>query len=132
MNFNGMMLLPTELTLRTTKDGVRMVSQPVKEVETLCTLAGSWKNLTQQEANEAMRRFANPDCLRVRVTMKLSHATDARISLGRQNIVDYDLNGTTVNGWFYSPQDPTSTELTADIFIDRTSIEVFIDGGLYS
>ena len=132
MNFNGMMLLPTELTLRTTKDGVRMVSQPVKEVETLCTLANNWKNLTQQEANEAMRRFANPDCLRVRVTMKLSHTTDARISLGRQNIVDYDLNGTTVNGWFYSPQDPTSTELTADIFIDRTSIEVFIDGGLYS
>ena len=64
--------------------------------------------------------------------MSLSHATDARITLGRQNLVDYDLNGNTVNGWFYSPQDPTSTELTADIFIDRTSIEVFIDGGLYS
>ena len=33
---------------------------------------------------------------------------------------------------FYSPQDPTSMELSADIYIDRTSIEVFIDGGLYS
>ncbi len=132
MHFNGMMLLPTELTLRTTKDGVRLVSQPVREVETLCTPAGSWSGLTQQEANEAMKPFADPDRLRVRVTLKLSHATDARITLGRQNLVDYDLNGTTVNGWFYSPQDPTSTELTADIFIDRTSIEVFIDGGLYS
>lgn len=132
MHFNGMMLLPTELTLRTTKDGVRLISQPVKEVETLCTSAGSWTDLDQQKADEVMKPFANPDRLRVRVTLKLSHATDARISLGRQNLVDYDLNGTTVNGWFYSPQDPTSTELTADIFIDRTSIEVFIDGGLFS
>lgn len=132
MHFNGMMLLPTELTLRTTKDGVRLVSRPVREVETLCTPAGSWTDLTQEQADEAMKPFADPDRLRVRVTMKLSHATDARITLGRRNLVDYDLNGTTVNGWFYSPQDPTSTEITADIFIDRTSIEVFIDGGLYS
>lgn len=132
MHFNGMMLLPTELTLRTTKDGVRLVSAPVKEVETLCTPVGSWKNLTQQEANEVMKPFANADRLRIRVTLQLSHATDARISLARQNLLDYDLNGTTVNGWFYSPQDPTSTEITADIFIDRTSVEAFIDGGLYS
>lgn len=132
MNFNGMMLLPTELTLRTTKDGVRLVSTPVREVETLCTAVGSWSNLSQQQADEALIPFANPDCLRMHVTLQLSHATDARITLGRQNLLDYDLNGTTVNGWFYSPQDPTSTEITADIYIDRTSVEVFIDGGLYS
>ena len=29
-------------------------------------------------------------------------------------------------------RDSTSMELTADIYIDRTSIEVFIDGGAYS
>jgi sucrose-6-phosphate hydrolase SacC (GH32 family) len=33
---------------------------------------------------------------------------------------------------FYSPEDMTSMELSADIYIDRTSIEVFIDGGAYS
>ncbi len=42
------------------------------------------------------------------------------------------MNANTINGVFYSPQDMTSMELTADIFIDRTSIEVFIDGGVYS
>ncbi|KAA5548816.1 GH32 C-terminal domain-containing protein [Adhaeribacter rhizoryzae] len=26
----------------------------------------------------------------------------------------------------------TSTEITADIYLDRTSVEVFIDGGAYS
>ena len=35
MPFNQMMLLPTELTLRSTKDGIRMFNRPVKEVEML-------------------------------------------------------------------------------------------------
>ena len=47
-------------------------------------------------------------------------------------MIGYDMNSNTLNGHFYSPQDPTSMELSADIYIDRTSIEVFIDGGLYS
>jgi len=37
-----------------------------------------------------------------------------------------------VNGTFYSPADRTSMEISADIYIDRTSIEVFIDGGAFS
>ena len=47
-------------------------------------------------------------------------------------MIGYDMNSNTLNVRFYSPQDPTSMELSADIYIDRTSIEVFIDGGLYS
>lgn len=132
MPFNGMMLLPTELTLRSTKDGVRMVSYPVKEVEKLCTPAGKWSDLTQPEAEEAMKPFSDRDRLRLRATIELSHATDASICLSGQKLVNYDLNGTTINGWHYSPQDPTSMEITADIFIDRTSVEVFVDGGLFS
>ncbi len=132
MNFNGMMLLPTELSLRTTKDGVRLVSVPVKEVESLCTPVGKWSDLSQGEANAVMEPFASADRLRIRATLKLSHATDGRITLAGQNLLDYDLNGNTVNGWFYSPQDPTSTEISADIYIDRTSVEVFVDGGLHS
>jgi len=33
---------------------------------------------------------------------------------------------------FYSPEDMTSMELSADIYIDQTSIEVFIDDGAYA
>lgn len=132
MHFNGMMLLPTELTLRTTKDGPRLVSVPVREVEQICHLAGSWQNLDQRQADDVMKQFAGSDGLRIKVTIGLSHATDAYIAYGGQRILDYDMNGTTVNGWHYSPQNPTSMEISADIFIDRTSAEVFIDGGLFS
>ena len=132
MPFNGMMLLPTELTLQTTKEGIRLVNRPVKEVEALCHPVKAWQNLTSDEANSQLKEFYSADRLRIRTTFKLSHATSADFNLFGQRIIDYDMNGNTLNGRFYSPQDPTNMELTADIYVDRTSIEVFIDGGLYS
>ena len=62
----------------------------------------------------------------------MSHATDAGFNLFGQRIVGYDMNSNTINGVFYYPEDMTSMELSADIYIDRTSIEVFIDDGAYS
>lgn len=132
MDFNGMMLMPTELSLRTTKDGVRLVSKPVREMEELCVPAGSWTNLSQEKLAEVLAPFAKEGSLRIKATLSLSHATDATLRLGRQHLFGYDMNSTTVNGVFYSPQNPVSTEITADIYLDRTSAEVFVDGGLYS
>lgn len=132
MPFNGMMLLPTELTLRTTKDGVRLVSVPVEETESLFKSFGRWNSISSSDANLRIKEFQDSDCLRIKTTIKLSHATDAGFSLFGQNIISYDMNSNTLNDRFYSPQNPASMELNADIYIDRTSIEVFIDNGLYS
>ncbi|MFC3197263.1 glycoside hydrolase family 32 protein [Parapedobacter deserti] len=132
MPFNGMMLLPTELTLRTTKDGPRLFNVPVKETERLFMPMQQWRNLTSDKANRLMDQFDDADCLRIKTTFKLSHATNAGLNLFGQRIVDYDLNYNMLNGVFYSPEDMTSMEISADIYIDRTNIEVFIDGGAYS
>ena len=132
MPFNGMMTLPTELTLRTTKNGVRLASTPIAELDRLFRPLAEWRGLTPDEANRKLEKFGKTDRLRIRTTIELSHATDAGLSLDGQPIVAYDLNHNTLNGRFYSPQDPTSMRLTADIYLDRTSAEVFIDGGLYS
>jgi len=132
MPFNGMMMLPTELTLRTTKEGVRLYNVPVKETEQLFTPMHKWEALTSDQANSNLKEFYSSDVLRIKTTFKLSHATSAGINLFGQKIIDYDMNSNTINGVFYSPQDRTSMELTADIYVDRTSIEVFIDGGIYS
>ncbi|RQP14072.1 MAG: glycoside hydrolase family 32 protein, partial [Parapedobacter sp.] len=132
MPFNGMMLLPTELTLRTTKEGPRLFNVPVKETEQLFSSVRQWENLTSDQANELLDEFDRADGLRIKTTFKLSHATSAGFNLFGQRIIDYDLNFNTVNGTFYSPADRTSMEISADIYIDRTSIEVFIDGGAFS
>lgn len=132
MPFNGMMLLPTELQLRNTKNGVRLFSNPVKETEKLFQSAGKWSSLPAQQANEKLKSIASTDQFRIRTTMKLSHATSAGLSLFGQRILDYDMNSNLVNGVFYSPQDMTSMEIAADIYVDKTSVEVFIDNGAYS
>lgn len=132
MPFNGMMLLPTELTLRMTKDGPRLFNMPVKETQQLFSPVRQWENLTSDEANNLLDEFDSADKLLIKTTFKLSHATGAGFNLFGQRIVDYDLNSNTVNGTFYSPEDGTSMEISADIYIDRTSIEVFIDGGAFS
>ncbi len=132
MPFNGQMLLPTELTLRTTKNGVRLFSNPIKEVDGLQTLLVSKDNIRAGEGNEILRQYSDSAALRIKLTLKLSHATDAGLNLYGQNILRYDLNPNTVNGVFYSPEDMTSMEISADIIVDRTSFEVFVDGGAYS
>jgi fructan beta-fructosidase len=132
MPFNGMMLLPTELKLKTTKDGIRLFSEPIKEAGQLFENAGEWNNLSAKDANEKLSSFSNNDKIRIKTQIKLSHATSAGLNLFGQKLLDYDMNFNLVNGVFYSPEDMTSMEISADIYIDRTSIEVFIDGGAYS
>jgi fructan beta-fructosidase len=132
MPFNGMMLLPTELTLKTTKEGIRMFSVPVKETSGLFKSLQQWQTLTAEDANTKLKEFSNTNLLRIKTTIRLSHATSAGLNLFGQRILNYDMNSNLVNGVFYSPEDMTSMEITADIYIDKTSIEVFIDNGAYS
>ena len=130
--FNGMMMLPTELSLCTTKEGTRLISKPVKEVEQLFAKNGSWKNLTAEQANKYLEQYQDTDRIRIKARIKLSHATDAGLALNGQRIVNYDMNGNMLNGMFFSPEDRTSMTLSADIFIDRTSVEIFFDDGIYT
>ena len=137
MPFRGQMLLPTELTLRTTKDGIRLVSKPIAEVASLLKpLYTSEKALNGQEANYALNKAllqrGSEEGTFLRATLNLTYATSAGLRMNGHNIIDYDLNRNTINGQFYSPQDPTSLSLTMDVYVDRTSVEVFIDEGLYS
>jgi fructan beta-fructosidase len=132
MPFNQMMLLPTELTLRTTKDGIRMFNRPVREVEMLQGKVYSLESSDAGKAAEFLNQLKDSAALRIKTTLKLSHATDAGITLNGQTIFRYDLNFNQINGLFYSPDDPTSMEISADIIIDKTSVEVFVDDGAFS
>jgi fructan beta-fructosidase len=132
MPFNMMMLLPTELTLRTTKNGIRLFSRPVREIDRLQENCLTREKLTVEQANSLLEPFAQADALRIRARIKLSHATSAGLSLNGQTLLDYDLNFNLLNSVFYSPDDMTSLELSVDMIIDRTSVEIFVDGGAHS
>jgi len=130
--FNNLMLLPTELTLRTTKEGIRMFNVPVKEVDMLQEKEYAWEGLEANKASELLQQFSDKASIRIKATIKLSHSTDAGLNLYGQSIFKYDMNFNLINGLFYSPEDRTSMEISVDIIIDKTSIEVFVDGGAFS
>ena len=133
MPFRGMMLLPTELSLRQTADGLRLASQPVREVASLLRpVLDVPQALSARQAAESLQPHALSDGLHLRATLHFAHAVGGALELDGQRIVDYDLNHNLLGGRFYSSQDPTTMNLDVDIYIDRTSVEVFVDGGLYS
>lgn len=132
MPFNMLMLLPTQLTLRRTREGVRLFSYPVEEVSQLISQSNKWVNLSVEEANRAINMFQDESLLHIRFTLSLSHATGAGLDYHGQTLLNYDMNFNSVNGVFYSPEEMTSMEITADIYIDKTSVELFIDNGAYS
>jgi len=132
MPFKNMMLLPTELTLKSTKEGIRLFNTPVKEIDNLHENEIAWQNLNAEKASEALQQFNNPVSVRIKFKIKLSHSTDAGLLLSGQTIFKYDMNQNQINGLFYSPEDRTSMEINADIIIDKTSVEVFVDNGSFS
>lgn len=132
MPFKHMMLLPTELTLRTTKEGIRLFSTPIKEIDMLQEDKMEWNDLDAAEASEALKEFNKLISCRIKMKIRLSHPVDAGLSLDGQQIFRYDMNYNQVNGLFYSPEDRTSMEISADIIIDKTSVEVFVDDGAFS
>ncbi len=133
MPFKSQMSLPTELFLKTTSNGVRLFSKPVKEVDLLQgAVLVEGKNLTPAEATRLLQPYNNSVTLRIRAAIRLSHATLAGLNLYGQQLIRYNMSPNTLNGTFYSPPDMTSMEFTADIIIDKTSVEVFINDGHFS
>ena len=129
---NGCMTIPTELSLRTTKDGIRLFCQPIREIESLEMQGGEWRDLSAEEADDVLKEYSDVDVVRMRFTIKLFTATSAGLSYQGQNIIDYDMNFNRLNGTFYSPEDMTSMELSVDMIVDKYAVDIFVDDGAYA
>lgn len=132
MPFKHQMLLPTELTLRTTKEGIRMFNTPVTEVNLLHDKEFAFDGTDADKASEFLQQFNDAGILRIKLAMKLKESTDAWLNQFGQTLIKYDMNYNQINGLLYTPEDRTSMEISADIIIDKTSVEVFVDGGAFS
>ncbi|NJL74211.1 MAG: hypothetical protein HC892_03380 [Saprospiraceae bacterium] len=145
------MTLPRAFNLKTTKDGIRLISTPAKELEILRS------NTTQIPAtvieNNYDLQVSDANALELELTFDLS-ATDAASfgvelynDLGENFKIRYDRTANlfiadrsnTGNSSFspdfaglhFAPRTivDNKNELTLHLFIDHSSIEVFADGG---
>ncbi len=131
MPFGQLMLFPTELSLRSTQNGVRLFNEPIQEIEQLYKTSQNWTQLTQAEANEKIQQIKS-DLLRIKMKVEILDDTNFEVLFKGQTIARYDMNHNTINDHFYQTAQAESGVLELDILLDRTSVEVFVDKGAFT
>ena len=138
--FNGMMGFPTELTMRTTANGVRMFNEPVKEIEELHQKAHKWEILTLEQANEALQQI-DAGLLHVKCEIENINAIAYSIIFD-DDVLYYTLKP---NIFLFNEDVPEtesyqikylpelgSNKMFFEFIVDRTSLEVYVDHGRFT
>ena len=128
MPFNQLMLFPCELTLRKTKNGVRMFTQPVKEIEKLHVKKHTWENASIGKG-DLLSNFSG-ELLDIRASLSVGK-TGGTVELNLRGVpVVYD----TTKGELHckgrtAPLAPINGKVDLRILVDRTTIEIFANKG---
>jgi len=128
MPFNQMMLFPCELSLRSTREGIRMFCEPIPELEKLHGNTFRWQNLSTEEANEKFSSLKT-DLLHVKMDVEIAHGLGLEILFRGNPVIYYDGNYNRFNGAPYTSEEPGSFRFTIEMLLDKTSVEGYIDRG---
>jgi len=126
MPFNQQMTFPSELTLRTTPDGVRLFMSPFKAIKKLY-------GETFLLANHKLRTGENPladisgELFDIEMAIELGDATEVGLHLHETAVV-YANNKITAPG-ANAEVSPIDGVIKLRILVDRTSIETFVNDG---
>ena len=135
MPFNMMMAFPTELTLRTTNEGIRMFNEPIEEISKLHTKEYKFKDLSIEEANDKIKGL-DSDMLHMEFEIENFNVMRYGLRIGGDNL-GYSIRDNTFSyneesfKNKYLPERGAKT-ISYELIIDRTSIEVYVDNGRYT
>lgn len=116
MPFSQMLLFPTEFSLTTTKDGLRLLAAPIDEIRQLHLKQYAWSSLTAEDANRKLRQIA-PGPLHVK----------AQVAFERDAAVTIRYQGNSLATIQYGDLEDGRGSL--EILIDTCVAEIFVDGG---
>lgn len=138
--FNGLMSFPTELSLRTTANGIRMFNEPVREIKLLHEKSYSWIDLSMEEANEALGKI-DGELLHIRCEVENENAIAYSLHFD-EDVLYYTLKP---NVFYYNHEvdeaesftfkylpELASNTIYYECIVDRTSLEVFVDHGRFT
>jgi len=126
-NAGNSMLLPLELSLRITENGIRLYSNPVREADILIENVQEWNEIDYNK--EKVVNFINGEALRIRARFTASpgswfgfrlHGKDVIFSLSEMEMSSMELK---------APLDLLEGKLFIEIFADRNIIEIFCNEG---
>ena len=128
MPFNGCMAFPSELTLRTTPEGIRLFSRPVREIESLHRRAHRWDALSLQPGETALDGIGG-ELFDIRAEIAPGAASGVGlVILGVPVMVD-GAAGTLSCAGRTAPLPVTGGTVRLQILVDRTSVEIYGNDG---
>ncbi|TWT82364.1 Levanase precursor [Planctomycetes bacterium CA13] len=126
MPFNQSFTVPTNLTLHTTEDGVRMFANPIKELELLRKPnPETAENVELTSQTPMIQVDATDQLFDVVVTLKKGNASKAVLQFG-ENKVTYDFNAQTLDEM---PLKLKDGRVTFRVLVDRPMYELIGGGG---
>ena len=116
MPFTQMMLFPTEFRLVTTPDGLRMVANPIREIDLLHAKQHTGTALTAADIDAKLRPIA-PGPLEVKMDVTLPAGGALTLQYQGTDLVTLH------------PADLTQGHGSVHLLIDKAVAEIFVDGG---
>ena len=128
MPFNQQMTFPCELSLRTTTEGIRLFSTPVKGIEQLRHRAHIWKDL-ELSPRENLLSGIRGDLFDIRAEFQKREAAEFGFKI-RGIRLAYDVGKEQLSCVGKSALlAPAEGKIRLQILVDRTSIEIFGNDG---
>lgn len=132
MPFNMMMTFPTQLSLRTTDKGIRMFSEPIRELRSLHQKTHRWNAAGTGRADRDLNQWLG----RIRgnefhIVMQATPGSLGGLYLHGSPLVDTAALRTLREGLKEATGNNVSP-IQLEILVDRTSVEVFADKGAFS
>jgi len=129
MLFTNQMSFPRELTLVTTQAGIRMVRRPVREIETIRGREWKFENLALRPGENPLAGIED-ELLEIQATIEVGSAAKVGLRLRDESIrystADHRLRCLARS----APLEAKGGLLDLRILLDRTTVEIFADGGL--
>jgi fructan beta-fructosidase len=125
MPFNQMMLFPTEFSLRTTKDGIKLCSLPIKEIENLNGQTHHWQSLSVADANKELSAIKS-DQLHIKMNVRLEPDKYLLLMYNGNELLNFSTNDLLKE---LPASDGGKGLYDVEILIDRTSAEIFLNKG---
>lgn len=116
MPFTQMMLFPTEFSLRTTDHGIRMIANPIKEIDQLHLTNHQWNGISLQQANEELAHI-KPGPLHIKLKFTIANGNKMSLRYEGNEILNME------------SKDFLRGENEMEILIDKTVAEIFLNKG---
>jgi len=129
MPFNQQMLFPIELTLRTTEDGLRLFTQPIKEIKNIYGKNWKLEEISVEEGQQSILEENFKGLYDISVQFEIGSAKKFGLIINYIHIT-YEINEQNLNCQErYAPLKPVKGIITFRILVDRTTLEIFANNG---